>query len=239
MKCPKCEKENTNNSNVCEYCGSEMFDAVDTNPVEKQDEAPKKKSKKKVIIAVVAVIVAIALAVTGVFYILNEKEKQRQQDAKTGVTISDFSNKVEKLSVSENDDGEIGTYSDNNTKYTILADEYGNARKITLNCEVNMSENSQSYERLVSLSSYEIYNDYVAGYGSDLTLNKMYVDGIVIDGTGVYCLIADIDTKDNTAYMQAIDYVLALQSGKKVVNNWEMTLTYTNDYLRFEAIYVG
>lgn len=239
MKCPKCEKENTKNTNVCEYCENEMFDAVDTQTVEKQDEAPKKKSKKKVIIAVVAVIVAVALAVTGVLYILNEKEKQRQQDAKTGVTISDFSNEVEKLSVSENTDGKLGTYSNDNTKYTIVADEYENARKITLCCEVNMTPGSQSYDRLMSLSSYEIYNDYVAGYGSDLTLNKMYVDGIVMDGTDVYCLIADIDTKNNTAYMQAIDDVIALQSGKKVVNDWEMTLTYTDDYLKFEAIYVG
>lgn len=87
MKCPKCEKENTNNSNVCEYCGSEMFDAVDTNPVEKHDETPKKKSKKKVIIAVVAVIVAVALAVGGILIVDNMESAKNSQTTPPPNTI--------------------------------------------------------------------------------------------------------------------------------------------------------
>jgi hypothetical protein len=235
MKCPKCEKENTNNSNVCEYCGSEMFDAVDTQTVEKQDEAPKEKSKKKVIVAVVAVIVAVALAVTGVLYILIEKEKQRQQDAKTGVTISDFSENVKELSVDETDDGMIGRYSHYNEKITVIADEYGNVREITLTCyDIDMTPGSCGYEYLMSLTPDKLDMKYFGGMVQD----ELDIAAFVLLGANIYELCADMPITGAVSY-ETVNTVLAMVNNETEVNDWVMVITYNDDSLTLEADYVG
>ena len=78
MKCPKCEKENVNNINACEFCGSEMFEAIDAQPVETKEEAPKKKSKKKLVVAIVA-IVLVAIAAVVALLLINDNNADNYQ----------------------------------------------------------------------------------------------------------------------------------------------------------------
>ena len=238
MKCPKCEKENIHNSNICEYCGTEMFAATErTQSIDSPDTSPKKKSKKKIVVTIIAIILVIALTVGGVLFVLNEQEKQRQIDAKTGVTISELSDVIDGLSVSETEEGMIYTFEDDENKYTVVADEYGNAREITLECEVDMQPGSQGFERLTMLTSDEILDCYYYGNNGHLTLNKIYVDELIMRGTDVYCLCANLDSSKNKVYLNALDEVVLLQHKENTINDWNMKISFTDDCLTFEAIY--
>lgn len=76
MKCKNCQKEISDNSKYCGYCGAEQTiekETIEKKPVEREN-AGRKKKKSKVFVWPLCVI--LLLAVAGViFYVFNQKQK--------------------------------------------------------------------------------------------------------------------------------------------------------------------
>jgi hypothetical protein len=237
MKCPKCGNENLNNTNICQFCGCEMLITA-AMPPQTDAVAPvavvKPKAKKKTAIIIIAIVVALAVLAGSLFIVLTKIEEKKQLEAITGVTIYAVSDGIEEMSIIETDDGMIGTHEDTDEHYQVIADEYGNARQITLTVDVDMTTNSSAYNQLMTMTSQKYINEYIGG----LNGAELKIDLFVWDAAVVYelCLDKYTGTGINEG---SIDEVVSMINEEKEVNGWSMIITYDDDSVTFKAEYVG
>ncbi|MBQ7956429.1 MAG: zinc-ribbon domain-containing protein [Clostridia bacterium] len=121
MFCKRCGKEIPNNSNVCQYCGSQVTPRTSANTytnfnnttVNQAPSAPQKNQKKtpwKIIAPVVAVLLIIAI-VFGVFACANNKKKAAEEKLRQILEESTTKPIVEFMCEDYNGDGRYEAFA--------------------------------------------------------------------------------------------------------------------------------